>query len=125
MAKQYKESFGDKYSELNDRLIFAAVEVKEQSMTTIYANGKHYQPIAVMPSSNADISGAGHMGQVRELASKKEGMHLVRTDNGVLTTELLGTGIKSTMSFTKEKKGRNVEVKRVVADDIPLNNRND
>ena len=78
---------GRKYDTLTDMPIVAAVKVdapQDPAKTTaIEVNSQWYQPIGVMPSSKSkSIQGAAMTEEIRKVASKEQGRHLV-TANGL------------------------------------------
>lgn len=75
------------YDTLTDMPIVAAVKVETPqnpaNTTAVEVNGQWYQPIGVMPSSKAkSVSGAAMTEEIRKVASKEQGRHLV-TANGL------------------------------------------
>ena len=77
---------GRKYDTLTDMPVVAAVKVEAPqntaSTTAIEVNGQWYQPIGVMPSSKSQSQGAAMSEEIRRVASKQQGRHLV-TANGL------------------------------------------
>ena len=78
---------GRKYDTLTDMPVVAAVKVdapQDPAKTTaIEVNGQWYQPIGVMPSSKSkSVQGAAMTEEIRKIASKEQGRHLV-TANGL------------------------------------------
>lgn len=95
--KKYPNKKG--YDTLTNMPIVAAVKVdtpKDPDTTTAIQVGENewYQPIGIMPSVDSKVSGAGRTYDIRKLASKEEGTHLVTSDgmpNGdPLTTKVAG-----------------------------------
>ena len=81
--KKYPNKKG--YDTLTNMPIVAAVKVdspKDPDTTTAIQVGENewYQPIGVMPSVDSKVSGAGRTYNIRKLASKEEGTHLVTSD---------------------------------------------
>ncbi len=68
------------------------VAVVETASGPIEIDGKHYQPISVMSSTNKEGSaGSTHMGPIRNLAASNTGTQLVRnTDGSPVITTLYG-----------------------------------
>lgn len=78
---------GRNYNTLIDMPIIAAVRVETPSnpyaTTAVEINGLWYQPIGVMPSSaSTSVQGAAMTEEIRKVASKEQGRHLV-TANGL------------------------------------------
>lgn len=74
---------GKKYNTLKHMPIVIAVKVNEKTDTTIEVNGQYYQPIGILPGadSNKDLNpGARMTEEIRNLASKEQGTHLVTRD---------------------------------------------
>lgn len=84
VTKQMDEG-SRKYDTLTDMPLVAAVEVETpknaDTTTAIQIKGKWYQPIAIMPSTKSVVSGASRTQDIRRLASKEQGTHIV-TENG-------------------------------------------
>lgn len=74
------------YDTLSDMPLVAAVEVETpknlDTTTAVQVGDRWYQPIGVMPSTKSVIGGAERTFDIRKLASKEQGVHLV-TDNGM------------------------------------------
>lgn len=72
------------YDTLTNMPLVAAIEVaapkNPDTTTAIQVGNKWYQPIGVMPSKDSKVSGAGRTYDIRKLASKEEGTHLVTVD---------------------------------------------
>ena len=86
------------YDRLTDLPIVVAVRVEAPAdpvkTTAIEVNGLWYQPIGVLPSTEAEAQGAERTFAIRQLASKEQGRHLI-TENGMpngspLTTRVYG-----------------------------------
>lgn len=77
---------GRKYDTLTDMPVVAAVKVEAPqntaTTTAIEVGGQWYQPIGVMPSSKSQSQGAAMSEEIRKVASKEQGRHLV-TANGL------------------------------------------
>lgn len=77
---------------INSMPIIAAVEVESGGITI---GDKHYQPIAIMPSTdNQTKRGAARLSEVRKLAytQSNETVQLVKTEDGtIITTSISGT----------------------------------
>lgn len=76
-----------KYDTLTDMPIVAAVKVdapqNPSNTTAIEVNGQWYQPIGIMPSSKSkSVQGSAMTEEIRKVASKEQGRHLV-TANGL------------------------------------------
>ena len=73
-----------KYDTLTNMPLVIAVRVETpqdtNKTTAIEVNGLWYQPIGIMPSSNSKVSGAENTAEIRKLASKEQGIHLVTQD---------------------------------------------
>lgn len=92
VTSQMKEA-GMQYSTLNDMPVVAVIAVNEptetEAKTYIEINGQYYQPIAVMSSSEAHLSGAEWTRELRRKASQNQGTHFITEDglpNGKPTT---------------------------------------
>lgn len=84
------------YDTLSDMPLVAAVEVEApkniDTTTAIQVGDKWYQPIGVMPSTKSIVGGAERTFDIRKLASKEQGTHLV-TSNGMPNGNLLVTHV--------------------------------
>lgn len=97
-ATKEKDPSRKGYNTLTNMPIVAAVEVatpkNPDTTTAIQVGNKWYQPVGVMPSTDGRVSGAGRTSDIRTLASKEEGIHLVTSDgmpNGKpLITKVVG-----------------------------------
>lgn len=81
------------FSEYSAETALPIVVVVEHKDGPITIEGKHYQPISVMASTNKEGSaGSSHMAPIRELAQGNQGTQLVRnTDGSPIVTKLYGT----------------------------------
>ena len=90
------QSSGRKYDTLTNMPIVAAIRVEEPknpaNTTAIEVDGLWYQPIGVMPSTNAKASGAISTGKLRSLASQQQGIHLI-TANGIAGSKPLASRV--------------------------------
>lgn len=86
VMRQMSQGDGRKYDTLTDMPVVAAVKMKTPqntaTTTAIEVNGQWYQPIGVMPSSKSQSQGAAMSEEIRRMASKQQGRHLV-TANGL------------------------------------------
>lgn len=76
---------GKKYDTLTDMPIVAAVKVdtpqNPAATTAIEVNGQWYQPIGIMPGSKSmSVQGAAMTEEIRKVASKEQGRHIVTED---------------------------------------------
>lgn len=90
-VKEEMQASGKKYT-LNSIPIVAMVEVESGG---IYIEGKHYQPIAIMPATDNQISaGAARMSEIRKNAyrqSDEAGVSLIKDESGnVITANMYG-----------------------------------
>ena len=81
------------FSEYSAETALPIVAVVEHKDGPITIDGKHYQPVSVMASTNKEGSaGSSHMAPIRELAQGNQGTQLVRnTDGSPIVTKLYGT----------------------------------
>ena len=87
VTMQMNNGEGRNYDTLTDMPVVAAVRVEAPqnpaNSTAIEVDGLWYQPIGVMPSSKStSIQGAAMTEEIRKVASKEQGRHLV-TANGL------------------------------------------
>lgn len=104
------------YDTLTNMPVVAAVEVEApqnpNKTTAIEVNGKWYQPICVMPSTNSKVPGSFMTREIRKRASQEQGRHLV-TDTGLpdgnpLTTRVYGANyLKAHMAGSTSQTRRN------------------
>ena len=84
------------YDTLTDMPVVAAVRVEEPqnpaTTTAIEVDGLWYQPIGIMPSSKSKSQGAERTLDIRKLASKEQGRHLVM-ENTTPTARPLATRV--------------------------------
>lgn len=85
--------------------IIAAVEVESGG---IEVNGKHYQPIAVMPSSgNPSFSGSAHLSKLRNLLGNTDEASLITDEEGkIIRTSFTGDFQKKGIEFLKKGEPR-------------------
>lgn len=107
---------GRNYDTLTDMPIVAAVRVEAPqnpaSTTAIEINGQWYQPIGVMPSSKAkSVNGAAMTEEIRKVASKEQGRHLV-TANGLPNGQPLITHVYGVNYLTAHHPDASGQVKR-------------
>lgn len=90
------QSSDKKYDTLTNMPIVAAIRVEEPknpaNTTAIEVDGLWYQPIGIMPSKNARVSGAVSTGKLRSLASQQQGIHLI-TANGIAGSKPLASRV--------------------------------
>lgn len=87
VTMQMNNGEGRNYDTLTDMPVVAAVRVEAPqnpaNTTAIEVDGLWYQPIGIMPSSKAkSVSGAALTEEIRKVASKEQGRHLI-TANGM------------------------------------------
>ena len=75
----------DNYNWQNNMPVVAAVKVAEPTnpnkTTAVEVNGEWYQPIAVLPSTDADKTGGSRRTEsIRKKASQEQGIHLITQD---------------------------------------------
>lgn len=89
LTNETKQSMGNRYRE-GAMPVIAAVEDKNGQYEL---NGKHYQPIAIMPSDNMLYSaGSANMVKIRESASSNTGVSFINYENKPLVTKPYGKG---------------------------------
>ena len=89
LTNETKQSMGNRYRE-GAMPIIAVVEDKNGQYEL---NGKHYQPIAIMPSDNMLYSaGSANMVKIRESASSNTGVSFINYENKPLVTKPYGKG---------------------------------
>lgn len=80
LTQSIASDMGARYSAEIALPIVAVVESKDGPITI---DGKNYQPISIMSSTNKEGSaGSSHMGPIRKLALSNKGTQLVKMDNG-------------------------------------------
>jgi len=96
--EEVASQMGDQYNALYDMPVVAVIEMREPTeedkRTCIEINGLYYQPIAVMSSTQANVSGSAWTGELRKNASKEQGLHFI-TEKGLpngkpITTTVFG-----------------------------------
>ena len=112
---------GRKYDTLTDMPIIAAVRVdtpqNPAKTTAIEINGQWYQPIGVMPGSKSkSIQGAARTLDIRKLASKEQGRHLV-TANGLPNGNPLITHVYGANYLTMHSPDASGQTKRQNTED--------
>lgn len=124
-----------KYDTLSDMPLVAAVEVESpkniDTTTAIQIGDKWYQPIGVMPSTKSIVGGAERTFDIRKLASKEQGTHLV-TSNGMpngnpLVTHVAGKNYlkahhpdASTQTNRNNSSENNSDIISDILDTLPL-----
>lgn len=99
------------------------VAVVESSEGTITIEGKKYQPIGVMASTDKEGSaGSAHMGPIRSLALNNTGTQLVKTKDGKVISTQLYTHPKA-YSVDDNYRGRNSVVAIGINDMSPKDKR--
>lgn len=100
--------------------IVAAVEVKSGG---IEINGKHYQPIAVMPSSgNPGFSGSAHLAKLRNLIGNTGETSLITDEEGkVIKTSFTGDFQKKGIEFLKKGEPRPLAIEVLSRDSKEVN----
>lgn len=89
LTNDVKQSIGDRYGD-GAMPIVAVVEDKNGQYEL---NGKHYQPIAIMPSNNMLYSaGSANMVKIREAASNNTGVSFINYEGKPLVTKPYGKG---------------------------------
>lgn len=105
------------YNTLVDMPIVIAVKVSAPSNTTIEINGEWYQPVGILPSTEAksrngqaEHPGASITRTIRQMASKEQGIHLVTVDgqsNGIpLITYAYGRNYRPSRSVDQPEPGQ-------------------
>lgn len=110
-------------SNYNSETTLPIVAVVESSKGTITIEGKKYQPIGVMASTDREGSaGSAHMGPIRSLALNNTGTQLVKTKDGkVVSTQLYTHPIA--YSADVNYRGRNSVIAIGINDMLPKDKR--
>ena len=89
LTNDVKQSMGDRYRD-GFMPIIAVVENKDGQYEL---NGRHYQPIAIMPSDNMlYAAGSANMVKIREAASNSTGVTFINYEDKPLVTKPYGKG---------------------------------
>lgn len=114
---------GKKYNTIDHLPLVAAVRVEAPqntaTTTAIEINGLWYQPIAVMPSSDANINfspGAFMTQEIRKRASSAQGRHLV-TENGLPNSAPLITHVHGVNYLREHHRDATAQTRRENTDE--------
>lgn len=123
-----------KYDTLSDMPVIAAVRVETPTnpatTTAVEVGGLWYQPIGVMPGAKARNSGAERTVNIRQLASKEQGRHLI-TENGLpngkpLTTRVYGANYltahhpdAASDTHRNNTSENNTDIQKVILETLP------